>query len=304
MANQQPADPTLSEAELRRMLLERRAQDRERRMQAFLEDEKIIPMQNEAAERANLDPLAGPQVRPYRLRLKANQPANKTLDRMLLLIESLAVMGLIAVFIAGLNLFNQLNEQVSIFFSQQVAPLASPIVLTGPAVLPSGHTAPSDNEDPQPNLAEIPEEMELAHRNYSASLVAPAPAIKQAQSIQIPGLDLHAPIVQGDDWESLKLGVGQHIGSADPGEFGNLVLSGHNDIFGQVFRYLDQLAEGDEIVIHTDNQAFTYVITSTFVTEPTHVEVMFPTDNATLTLISCYPYLIDSQRIIIQAELQ
>ncbi len=297
----QPSDPQLSESELRRMLLERREQDRERRLQAFLEREEILPLHYEAAEEADPDPLSAPRVRPHKLHLQGTRPANKTVDRLLLGVEALAVLGLIVVFIAGLNLFNRLNDQVSSYFAEQLLPTA--IVVPNPVVLPSGHTAPLEGQEPQPNQEEIPEDLQVLHQTYTASLVAPPPSPEQAQSIQIDALNLAAPIVQGDDWEHLKLGVGQHIGSADPGQLGNLVLSGHNDIYGQVFRYLDRLEIGDEIIVHTENQSHTYRVSASFTVSPTQVDVMFPTEDARLTLISCYPFLIDNQRIIIQAEL-
>jgi sortase A len=112
------------------------------------------------------------------------------------------------------------------------------------------------------------------------------------------------PIVQGDGWEQLKKGVGQHIGSGNPGEVGNLVLSAHNDIFGELFRYLDRLGPGDEIKIMTESQEFTYVVTGLKIVEPTDVSLMDPTQESTITLISCYPYMIDSQRIVVFGELQ
>ena len=37
--------------------------------------------------------------------------------------------------------------------------------------------------------------------------------------------------------------------------------------------------------------------------EPTDVSVMAATERATLTMISCYPYLVDNQRIVVFAEL-
>ena len=108
----------------------------------------------------------------------------------------------------------------------------------------------------------------------------------------------------GDGWEQLKQGVGQHIGSSDPGQPGNLVLSAHNDIFGQIFRDLDQLEEGDEIIIYTNVRAYTFVIDQpTQIIEPTFVQVMDPTPNLTITLISCYPYLVDNKRIVVKASL-
>jgi sortase A len=115
--------------------------------------------------------------------------------------------------------------------------------------------------------------------------------------------ELPAPVVQGDGWEQLKKGVAQHIGSSDPGVSGNLVLSAHNDIFGELFRDLDRLQPGDEIVVSTATREYVYRVTGLRIVEPTEVSVMEPTSNATITLISCYPYLIDTQRIVVFAVL-
>jgi sortase A len=97
--------------------------------------------------------------------------------------------------------------------------------------------------------------------------------------------------------------VGQHIGSANPGEAGNVVLSAHNDIFGELFRYLDQLRPGDEIVLSTATQDYTYRVTGWRTVEPTEVDVMAATTRPTVTLISCYPYMVDDQRIVVFGEL-
>ena len=110
--------------------------------------------------------------------------------------------------------------------------------------------------------------------------------------------------MQGDGWEQLKKGVGQHIATANPGKEGNVVLSAHNDIFGEIFRQLDQLEPGDEIVLFTNQRSYTYVIVDRKVVEPTAVEVMNQTKQPVVTLISCYPYLVDDQRIVITAQLQ
>ncbi len=294
--------PELTEAELRRMLMERRSQDRQRRLNAFLENEELLPLKREAAESAEADPLAAHKTRPSDPKFKSSSSPNKFLDRFLLAIEISAVLGLIFVFTSGWNSLNALNEQVASFFIE--APTSSPTPFLSPVVLPSGHTAPQEGQASSPNIAEIPAHLRPQAQSYSAAILVPTPGPQQARRIQIDSLDVSAPIVQGDDWESLKRGVGQHIGSANPGEIGNLVLSGHNDIFGEIFRHLDQLNEGDEILVHTDGSTFSYMVTSTFLVSPTQVDVLNPSPDATLTLISCYPYLVDNQRIIIQAALQ
>lgn len=298
------ASPELSESELRRLLMERRRQDRKRRFQAFQREGEILPLDSERAEPLNRDPLASPRIHADRnLQLDAPPSSRrKWLDRLLLLVETLAVLGLVIVFLGGLNLLNELNTQVASFFEAQPTPSATPILQA--VVLPSGHTPPNEAGGARPNEAEIPAHLRPQQQTYTAALNIPTPGPQQARRIQIDALQVNAPIVQGDGWEELKRGVGQHIGTGNPGQSGNMVLSGHNDIFGEVFRNLDQLEPGDEIVIYTDQRPYTYLVTSTMVVEPTFVQVMAPTLDPTLTLISCYPYLVDTQRIVVQASLQ
>ena len=137
------------------------------------------------------------------------------------------------------------------------------------------------------------------------TVAIPTPGPEQARSIFIPALwNDAAPVVQGDGWEQLKKGVGQHIGSANPGESGNMVLSAHNDIFGELFRDLDRLKPGDEIIIYTATREYVYRVTGMRIVEPTEVEVMNDSAKPTVTLISCYPYLVDNQRIVVFGELE
>jgi sortase A len=82
-----------------------------------------------------------------------------------------------------------------------------------------------------------------------------------------------------------------------------MVLSGHNDIYGEVFRDLDKLAPGDELRVTTASQVFIYRVVAWRLVAPTDVAVMASTPRATLTLVSCYPYMVDNQRIVVTAEL-
>jgi sortase A len=122
--------------------------------------------------------------------------------------------------------------------------------------------------------------------------------------IQIPAIGVDAPVVMGDGEEQLKQGVGQYLLSPNPGEPGNIVLSAHNDIYGQIFRDLDRLQPGDEVILFTNTQAYVYIVQQTQIIEPTQVEVMADTPEPILTLISCYPYMVDTHRIAVTAYLQ
>jgi sortase A len=131
----------------------------------------------------------------------------------------------------------------------------------------------------------------------------PTASPEQAVRIQIPAINVDAPVVLGDGWEQLKKGIGQHVGSTNPGLDGNMVVSAHNDVFGEIFKDLDQLQAGDEVIVYTNQRAYTYLVEQTQIVEPTRVEVMGPSNDPIITMISCYPYMVDDQRIVVTAVL-
>jgi sortase A len=200
----------------------------------------------------------------------------------------------------GVNILKDLNREVA---SALVQPTLTPTPLISAVVLPSGHRPPTEGEVVQPNEAEIPEHLRPLVQSL-ANIPVPTPGPEQAQQIRIPAISVDAPVVQGDGWEQLKKGVAQHIGSPNPGQKGNLVLSAHNDVFGELFRDLDKLKVGDQVILFTNQRQYVYVVTNSQIVLPTQVDVMAPTRDATLTLVSCYPYMVDNKRIVISAVLQ
>ncbi|NSW51883.1 MAG: sortase [Anaerolineae bacterium] len=219
-------------------------------------------------------------------------------DRFLLMVEGLAVIALLFVVFNGFSLVQTLNREISSALQQ---PTLTPTPLIAPVVLPAGHTF--SGGAPVPNEAEIPEHLRPIVQAMAA-IPLPTQSPQQPIRIQIPAIDVDAPVVQGDGWEQLKKGVGQHIGSANPGSDGNLVLSAHNDIYGEIFRDLDQLQEGDVIRVFTSQSSYEYIVLQTQVVEPTRVDVLNQTADPITTLISCYPYGINNQRIVITAKLR
>src|SRR5512136_516128 len=221
-------------------------------------------------------------------------------DRLLLLIEVGAVAGLILIFISVQQSRIETNQTAVAVLP--VAPTPAPTPLINAIVLPSGHRPPIAPGGAAPNLDEIPEHL----RAYAQSVTPqpiPTPGPGQPTRIQIPAINVDAQIVAGDSWDQLKKGVGHHIGSANPGERGNLVLSAHNDVFGEIFRHLDQLRPGDEIVVYSGSQRYRYTVSERRLVAPTQVDVMAPTNEPAVTLISCFPYLIDNQRIVVFGQL-
>jgi sortase A len=228
-------------------------------------------------------------------------------NRLLLVIEVLAVVGLVVIAYVAWSTTRELNQEIAEVQqvqSESVAlPTATATPVIGSVVLPSGHKPPINGQPPQPGEAgDIPAHLLPILDAYVPPPI-PTPGPEQARRLQIPALNLDKPIVQGDDWEQLKKGVGQHIGSGLPGQPGNIVLSAHNDIYGEIFRHLDKLKAGDEVVISTERRSYTYIVRDLDVVEPTEVSVMAATDHASATLISCYPYLVNNKRVVVFADL-
>lgn len=298
--DRRPAEE-LSIAELEAILARKKRESREARLDQFRRSGRAIRVQPVPQNSHTSDPSpATIEVETEGDREQEKRGgARKIFNRFLLAIEILAVLGLAFVLFSGVDALQQLNQETAALLGGDPTPTA----LISAVVLPSGHTPPTSPGGSQPNEAEIPESMRRLVQSMP-SVEIPTPGPEQARNIHIPTLwNAPAPVVQGDGWEQLKRGVGQHIGSSNPGENGNVVLSAHNDIFGELFRDLDKLKPGDEILISTASRQFTYRVTGLSIVEPTDVSVMEPTTRATVTLISCYPYLVDNQRLVVFAEL-
>ena len=126
---------------------------------------------------------------------------------------------------------------------------------------------------------------------------------KLATRIQIPAINVDASIVQGDGWEELKKGVGQKLGTSYPGDNGLIVLSAYNDIFGEIFRYLEQLQEGDEIIIHTRTSQYSYFVKKHKIVPSPNLVLSIDPNVSELLLTSQHPYLQDDSWIVVYAYL-
>ena len=166
-------------------------------------------------------------------------------------------------------------------------------------VLPGGHIGAQFNYDEVPQHLQAIVESQWVQPVINRAL----PTNETALSLIVPALNLDNSIVQGVDWEALKQGIGQLPNGVNPGDqTGNLVLAAHNDIYGQIFRDLDQLQAGDQFQIETSSTVFTYTITDIQYVEPNEVSVLENRGGPTATLISCYPYQVNNQRIVVMAD--
>ncbi len=133
--------------------------------------------------------------------------------------------------------------------------------------------------------------------------------------VSIPSIGVDSQVVpvgvvvnaQGElEWETPKNAVGHNAGTANPGSPGNMVLSGHISSpirhEGNVFNHLPEVKLGDEVLVGTPEGTYIYQVISRRVVEPTEVSVMDPTPEPAVTLITCYPDLIYTHRLVLRAE--
>lgn len=152
----------------------------------------------------------------------------------------------------------------------------------------------------------------------TADLLAGAPATLPATDrIVLPGIGVDAAVVDvgvlpNGEMETAAYAAGRLASSAQAGEAGNAVIAGHNDVLGEVFRRLPELQMGDDVLLYRGETRFRYRVEArTIVREAGATEAqrrenalwMGATDDATTTLVSCYPYRVDTHRIIVRARL-
>jgi len=100
-------------------------------------------------------------------------------------------------------------------------------------------------------------------------------------------------------------GVTRFADSAPLGQPGLSLMSGHDDIDGSIFRYLGALRTGDTVVVTRGARAYRYVVRSVTVVTPDDVRLLNATyTRPTLALISCTPYLVDTHRVVVIAQMQ
>ncbi|HEY8348685.1 MAG TPA: class D sortase [Clostridiales bacterium] len=123
--------------------------------------------------------------------------------------------------------------------------------------------------------------------------------------IQIPKIKVKDPIVEGVEKSNLKAGIGHVPGTPLPGQPGNCALAGHrNYALKKLFRRLDELENGDEVIIITKTETLRYTVTGKVVVEPDDVSVLQGSkDKSIISMITCTPMYVHSHRLVVFAEL-
>ncbi|QQR54857.1 class D sortase [Candidatus Peregrinibacteria bacterium] len=154
-----------------------------------------------------------------------------------------------------------------------------------------------------------------------------AAPVSYENRIQIPTLDINAPIVepslglsalQNKDWAALEeqihsaltQGVVHFPGTAEPGQQGNAFLTGHSSnvlweqsAYNTVFALLPKIKIGDEIWVTYNQTEYRYTVTERKEVSPKDVSVLKQGEGKTLTLVTCTPVGTTLRRLVVTAVL-
>jgi sortase A len=150
---------------------------------------------------------------------------------------------------------------------------------------------------------------QLQQSQVAAPAAHPAPTRPQPVAdgmalgrFEIPRLKVDDVVIEGDTDRDLRLGIGHIPGTALPGGAGNVGIAGHRDTF---FRPLRNIRAGDVMTLTVQGSEYRYRVESTEVVAPDRSDVLNPTPEPNLTLVTCFPfYYVGSapKRFIVHAR--
>lgn len=149
---------------------------------------------------------------------------------------------------------------------------------------------------------------------FSTSLPTPTTAAAyQDFHLIIPKININAPIiadVDGTDkdtyFKALENGVAHFKGTAKPGEGSNIFIFGHSSFYAwaagdykEIFKELENVKEGDEIVIWYNNKEYKYKVADIKIVDPDEVNVLKATSTEQVSLMTCVPPGTTLKRLIV-----
>jgi len=123
-------------------------------------------------------------------------------------------------------------------------------------------------------------------------------------TLSIPSIDLREVVVQDTTPELLQGAAGHLLDSPLPGSTGNSVILGRRITDGAAFRNLGELRTGTPITVVTPQGAFEYRVTQVVHVAPGDADVIGPTADARLTLVTSGSWFSSRSRLAVIAALQ
>lgn len=200
--------------------------------------------------------------------------------------------------------------------AEQKANLTPEVTPAGPASTATAAFSLADNPLPV-------EEEALGPATVTPAGEGQTPAVSPPTRVVAESIDLDAEVVEigweqvmrngapTNVWLVADYAAGWHRNSALPGQGGNIVLSGHHNINGEVFRHTIDLEVGATVTLYVGEQSYDYTVVDKFIVkdkdEPEAVrrenaKWIGPFNEERLTLVTCWPYTNNTHRAIVIAK--
>jgi LPXTG-site transpeptidase (sortase) family protein len=155
----------------------------------------------------------------------------------------------------------------------------------------------------------------LAARTYGKRLIQhiSLPSIGVDSGVVAVGWHMTGPAdpqANSAEWDSPGPAVGWVVTSGLPDTGGNVILYGHNNMYGSVFKNLWKLQPGDEVTLQTGQDSRQYQVDRVLLlpmlnANPTqkqaYLAYLAETAQPRLTIISCWPPESNTQRVVVIA---
>jgi len=189
-----------------------------------------------------------------------------------------------------------------------------------PDLLPDWSATPEEPDPTEPPATRRP-----PTPTATPTPTSPPPAEEPPTRVIAQAIDLDARVVpmgwevvdhdgtMVSEWVVPEKAAGWHLNSGLPGHEENVVLSGHHNVKGKVFRYVVDLEPGDEITVYAGDTPYVYVVAEKYIlkesgmplrTRKKNAQWIMPSGDERLTLVTCWPYEWpgNSHRVIVVAR--
>jgi LPXTG-site transpeptidase (sortase) family protein len=163
-----------------------------------------------------------------------------------------------------------------------------------------------------PVRSAVPDAARAAHQSTITRVVVPSIGV-DSKVVEVGWDVTEQNGQQVAVWQVAEYAVGQHRGSANPGEGDNIVLAGHVGGYGKVFKNLFYINPGDQITLYSGGQQYLYTVQERLILteegvsheqQAANAQYIAPTGAEVVTLVTCWPAKgADkfTQRIVVRA---
>ena len=121
--------------------------------------------------------------------------------------------------------------------------------------------------------------------------------------LKIEAIDLNLPIIKGLNQTNLKIGVALLEDTAMLEKEGNSVIAGHRGHSrGRLLNRLDEVKINDRVMVVTEEKEIPYRVFNKVIVEPQQTDLLAPTKEKILTIVTCEPVRNPTHRLIVQAK--